>query len=75
MTDINKTSLWLEKLSNSITLSEAEFMNVQFVEISGHNFETSQTSGSVYNDFSTNKFQITLVQGGGGESGSRGDCK
>jgi hypothetical protein len=37
-----------------------------FVEVSGHNLENSQTWGSVYNVYIKNQFQITFAQGGGG---------
>ncbi len=44
-----------------------------FVAVSGQN-ESSQTWGSVYNVYITNKFYTTFAQGGGVKSVSRGDC-
>jgi hypothetical protein len=40
-------------------------MNVHFVEVSGHNLESSQSSE--YNVYTTNQFQPLLLRGGGGE--------
>ncbi len=45
--------------------TEAEFMNVQFAKVSGHNLESCQTWGSVYNVYITNQFKTTFAQGGG----------
>jgi hypothetical protein len=33
-----------------------------FVEVSGHTLESSQTCGSVYNVYITNQFQTTFTQ-------------
>jgi hypothetical protein len=37
-----------------------------FVEVSGHNLESSQTYDVVYNVYIKNQFQTTVAQGVGG---------
>jgi hypothetical protein len=46
-------------------------MTYNFVEVSGHNLESSQTSGLriIYNVYITNQFQATFAGGGGGGGG------
>ncbi len=43
----------------------AEFMNVNFVEVSGHNYEVLRFKVSVYNVYITNQFQTIFTQEGG----------
>jgi hypothetical protein len=46
---------------------EAEFMNIQFHEVSGRNLEDLRLEIFVYNVYITNQFQTTFFSGEGGE--------
>ncbi len=50
-------------LISELILTEAEFMNVQFRWVSGHNLRLKV---SVHNVYITNQFQTTFAWGGGG---------
>ncbi len=58
--------------------AEAEFMKVQFVDVSGHNFESSQACSFRIQclRYTNQFFKPLLLKGGGGgvKSVSRGDC-